>query len=171
MSDLVVLAYADEHRASEVMATLQRLLATGSADGVDAVCIVRRNDWTVTLNREEELVAPDDGSVGYWRSLISSLILIPGGARLRSKVAAFGIEPGFERRVTAALPPGSSAVLMIATPQTLPSITPALQCFGGTMLTTPIERHVGSLRPVTREGIGDFASTTHTAETGQAGTA
>ena len=141
MSDLVVLAYADEHRAGEVMATLHRLRPTTAAgEAIDAVCIVRRTDWTVTLNHEEELATPNEASMDYWRSLISTLILTPGTASLRSKVAEFGITADFERRVLAALPPGSSAVLMIVAPQTLDRLEPALQCFGGTMLITPIER-------------------------------
>ncbi len=144
MSDLVVLAYADEHRAGEVMATLHRLHPTTSAEEMDAVCVVRRTDWTVTLNREEELAAPNDDSADYWRSLISSLILTPGTASLRSKVADFGITADFERRVIAALPPGSSAVLMIVASQAMSHLEPSLQCFGGTMLTTPIQGRLDS---------------------------
>ena len=144
MSDLVVLAYADEHRAGEVLATLHRLRSTTSGEAIDAVCVVRRTDWTVTLNHEEELATPNVASTEYWRSLISSLILTPGAASLRCKVTEFGITPDFENRVVAALPPGSSAVLMIVAPHALGQLEPALQCFGGTMLTTPIDRRIGS---------------------------
>ncbi|MBV9582342.1 MAG: hypothetical protein JO057_27470, partial [Chloroflexi bacterium] len=60
MSDLVVLAYADEHRAAEVLAALRRLRSGAFADVDDALYVVRRTDWTVLLSREVDLSGTDD---------------------------------------------------------------------------------------------------------------
>ena len=42
LSQLVVLAYADEYRAAEVLATLQRLRAGAMLDAQDAMSVTRR---------------------------------------------------------------------------------------------------------------------------------
>jgi uncharacterized membrane protein len=141
MATLVVLSYADEHRAAEVHAALRRLRETGAFAHVgDAVYLVRRTDWTVVLSREVDLSATDDCCVRYWRGLVSSLILAPGAASLRGRPGEYGIDSDFERRVTASLPPGSSAVLLLAPPHAQTRLTRALHSFGGTMSATRIKR-------------------------------
>jgi uncharacterized membrane protein len=138
MSDLVALAYADEFRAAEVLALLRRLRTAAFAELVDAVSIVRRTDWTVLLSREVDLSVSDDCCLQYWRGLISSLIVAPGLASLRSKALAYGVESQFERRLAGVLPPGSSAVLLIVQPAADARITAALSSFGGTLCHTSI---------------------------------
>jgi uncharacterized membrane protein len=140
MFDLVALAYADEYRAAEVLAGLRRLRTVAFAEVSDVVSIVRRTDWTVLLSREVELSAGDDCCLGFWRGLVASLVLAPGVSNLRNNVLDYGVDPAFERRLTAALPPGSSAVLVIAAPGALRKLTATLDAFGGTLCRTPIER-------------------------------
>jgi uncharacterized membrane protein len=142
MSDLVVLAYADEHRAAEVFAALRRLRSGAFAEVDEAVYVVRRTDWTVLLCREVDLSVTDDCRLQFWRGCISSLILAPGVVSLRSHADEYGIEPAFERRLAAALPPGSSAVMLIVEPTASGCITSDLYSFGGTLCSTPIDRHL-----------------------------
>jgi uncharacterized membrane protein len=146
MFDLVALAYADEYRAAEVVAALRRLRTGAFAEIVDAVAVARRTDWTVLLCREVDLSIADDCCLQYWRGLVSSLILAPGLANVRSKLVDYGVDPAFERRLTAALPPGSSVVLAIVPPNVLRKFTAALDSFGGTLCKTPIERACGNER-------------------------
>jgi uncharacterized membrane protein len=146
MSDLVVLAYADEHRAAEVLATLQRLRNGSIFEVLEAVCVVRRTDWTVILQQAVDLAVADDTSSRFWRGLISSLILTPGATPLRINVGEYGIEPGFERRLRGALPPGSSAVFLIVPAGGLRRLAPYLRDFGGTLAATPIELRGGQQR-------------------------
>jgi uncharacterized membrane protein len=140
MSYLVALAYADEHRAAEVLAALRRFSSGAFAQVGDAVYVVRRTDWTVLLSREVDLSVTDDCCMQFWRSFIASLILAPGLASPRSSVGLYGVEPGFERRLTMALPPGSSAVMLTVPPHALEHLTSELYAFGGTMCATPIGR-------------------------------
>jgi uncharacterized membrane protein len=146
MFDLVALAYADEYRAAEVVAGLRRLRTGAFAEVVDIVAVVRRTDWTVLLCREVDLSLADDCCLRFWRGLVSSLILAPGLANVRSKLVDYGVDPAFERRLTAALPPGSSAVLVIVPPNALRKFAAALDSFGGTLCKTPIERACGNER-------------------------
>ncbi len=160
MLDLVALAYADEYRAAEVLAGLRRLRTGAFADVVDVVAVVRRTDWTVLLGREVELSVVDDCCLQFWRGLISSLILAPGAANWRSKLVDYGTEPAFERRLSAALPPGSSAVLAIVPPGAVCTFTKALDSFGGTVCETPIDHVCGHERHAAKPGaeraMGEF---------------
>ncbi|MBV9580974.1 MAG: DUF1269 domain-containing protein, partial [Chloroflexi bacterium] len=69
---------------------------------------------------------------------VPSLILTPGVASLRGRGAELGIEPGFERRLATALPPGSSAVILTVASQPLDRIMTDLHCLGGTLCVTPL---------------------------------
>jgi uncharacterized membrane protein len=139
MRDLVVLAYADEHRAAEVLATLRRLGAGVFADVQDAVYLVRRTDWTVRLGRERDLAETDDGCLRFWRRLISSLILAPGVAGLFSDGVKRSLERRFKRDLAAALPPGSSAVLLVVRPETTENVKSNLLGFSGLVLTSTLD--------------------------------
>jgi uncharacterized membrane protein len=138
MFDLLALAYADEYRGAEVLAALRRLRTGALGDVVDAVSVVRRTDWTVLLSREVDVSVTDDCCLRYWRGLISSLIVTPGVASLRTRTREYGVEPQFERRLAGVLPPGSSAVLLIVPLAARGDITTALSSFGGTLCQSPI---------------------------------
>jgi uncharacterized membrane protein len=136
MPDLVALAYADEHRAAEVLGTLRRLHAGVFANVHDALYIVRRTDWTVRLGREHDLGAVEDGCMQFWRRFISGLILTPGVARLHGNNVEHPLEQGFKRQLAAALPPGSSALFLVVPPDRTESVATELLCFGGLVLSS-----------------------------------
>jgi uncharacterized membrane protein len=138
VKQLVVLAFVDEHRASEVLAMLQRI-HTGHVFQYDnAVCVVRATDWNVKLTHGVDLGRIDDKPRQFWRELIATLVLAPGTADCRRTGEDFGIEPGFERELHANLPPGSSAVFMIVSPQMLSEIVEDLHLCGGTLLQSDL---------------------------------
>ena len=140
MTQLVVLAYADEHRAAEVLATLQRLRTGTLIDAEDVVSVVRATDWGVILHYAADLRTDDVRSNKFWRTLITCLLLAPGGSSTTVRPEAFGIEPEFARGVEAALPLGSSAVFMLVPRRAMTQALPELQRFGGSLLRTAIER-------------------------------
>src|SRR5262245_56711040 len=114
MPYLLVLAFADEHRSAEVLATLQRLRG-GSEPCVDhAVSVVRRTSWTVKLQHVVDLGTHDASANGFWAGLVATLILAPNCSSLRGRPVDYGIESGFAHALGAALPPGGSGVFMIA---------------------------------------------------------
>jgi uncharacterized membrane protein len=154
MTDLVAIAYTDEHRAAEVLAALRRLQTGAFADVGDAVSVVRRTDWTVLLSRQVDVGVADDCCFEFWRRFVSSLILSPGVASLRSSVAEYGIDPAFQQRLAMALPPGSSAVFLIVQSTALDRVSADLCSFGGTMCATPIERWCGDEHAAGTGGTG-----------------
>jgi uncharacterized membrane protein len=140
LTQLVALAYADEHRAGEVLATLLRLRTGALIDPQDAVSVVRATDWGVTLHYAADLRTDDTLTHHFWRTLMTSLLLAPGGASTTIRPDDFGLEAEFARDVEAALPLGSSAVFLLMPRAALSRVLPELHCFGGLLLRTTIER-------------------------------
>jgi uncharacterized membrane protein len=138
MPYLLVLAYADEQRAAEVLALLQRLPVGSTVDTKNVVGIVRRTDWTVILQHTASLDAQDDCPCRFWRPFIASLILAPGASTQRAHWQDFGVEANFEHRLEAVLPPGSSAVFMIVPRRTLGRLAEEVRRLRGTLLTSQI---------------------------------
>jgi uncharacterized membrane protein len=142
LSHLVVLAYADEYRAAEVLATLQRLRTGAMLDTQDATSVMRATDRSVTLHYSADL-GPDAERAGrFWRALIASLLLAPGGSTRRIRPEVCGLDPGFVLDLNAAMPPGSSAVLLLVARSARSRVFRELACFGGNLLETPIDRVV-----------------------------
>jgi uncharacterized membrane protein len=140
LTQLVVLAYADEHRAAEVLATLQRLRTGSLIDIGDTVSVVRATDWRVTIHYRADLSTDEKQASQFWRKLIASLLLAPGGATTGARPDdACGLDVAFVRNVGAALAPGSSAVLLLVVRAALSRVLPELVRFGGTLLQTPID--------------------------------
>jgi uncharacterized membrane protein len=142
---LVVGAYTDEHRAAEVLATLQRLRTGAVVRAEDAVCVVRATNWHVSVQHRADLGEPEGATSHFWRTLISSLVLTPGAASERARTQDYGIASGFERALAAALPPGSSAVFIIVPRPALVGIARELRRFGGTVLSSPLGEPAGGV--------------------------
>jgi uncharacterized membrane protein len=156
LSHLVVLAYADEYRAAEVLATLQRLRTGSLVNAQHAVSMVRATDWSVELHYGADLRADAERTGRFWRSLITGLLLVPGGSTDRNSPEASSLDAGFVRRLCGSLPPGSSAVFMIVSRAALRRMLPELERFGGTLLETPVDQSViarlsGSASPTDQE--------------------
>ena len=137
---LLVLAYADEHRAAEVLATLHRLRTGSLIDAQDVVSVVRALDWGVTLHYGADLRADDEQIGQFWRTLVGSLLLAPGTSTTIVGAEAFGFDTVFASSVREALPPGSSGVFLLVPRTALTRVLPELGRFGGSLLQTAIER-------------------------------
>jgi uncharacterized membrane protein len=136
---LVALAFVDEHRAAEVLATLRRMDAAHAFQDENAACVVRATNWNVTLTHATHLARRDDTPRQFWRGLVASLVLAPGTADCRASGQDYGIAPEFEVELRAAMPPGSSAIFLLVPALTLTQILPDLHRCGGTLLHTTID--------------------------------
>jgi uncharacterized membrane protein len=135
---LVVLAYADEYRAAEVLATLQRLHVGSDLPLSDAVSLVRATDWTVTLHQSIDLSELHVCSTGFWRQFVASLVPAPGTFDCRASATKFGLSENFRRELSSELPPGSSAVFLLVPSCALDRHIAELHRFGGRLLHTPV---------------------------------
>jgi len=75
VSDLVVVAYPDERRAADVMATLRRLQRAYLIDLEDAVYVVKDRDGRLSLNQSTNTAAAAGGAL--WGTLIGLLFFMP----------------------------------------------------------------------------------------------
>jgi uncharacterized membrane protein len=140
VKQLVVLAYADEYRAAEVLATLQRLRVGSDLPVSDVVSVTRALDWTVTLHQSVDLSQQRVRSTEFWREFVASLVPTPGTFDCRASAANFGLCQDFTRALNAELPPGSSAVLMLVPYFSLDQHIDELHRFGGALLHAPVAR-------------------------------
>jgi uncharacterized membrane protein len=135
---LVVLAYADEYRAAEVLATLHRLQFGSDIPLGDAVAIVRSMDWTVTLQQSVDLSEPHVRSTCFWRQFVASLVPAPGTFDCRMSAEKFGLTEDFRRELNSELPPGSSAIFLLVPSCSLDRHISELHRFGGRLLHAPV---------------------------------
>jgi uncharacterized membrane protein len=148
VSVLVASIYLDEHRAAEVLATLQRLRALDPDGLPDAVVVVRHLDAQLTLQQSRDLSGADTAQRDLWEALTALLVLAPpaqagAGAELSAVLArleALGVSESFAVSLGSRLPPASSAVWLVVDDASLRAIVDLLRSFGGTVLHTTLAR-------------------------------
>jgi uncharacterized membrane protein len=153
-SHLVVLTYTDEYRAAEVLATLQRLHSGGLVEPRDATSVVLGLDWSIKLQYGGSLQDDNARTARAWSTLISALLPAPGATQ---DLTEYGVHPTFVTAITAAMPPGSSAVFLSLRRPILLRLLPELQRFGGTLLESPID-WAGMDRPNHSAGPGELSA-------------
>lgn len=77
MSDLVVIAYNDMHKANEVRSMLMKMSKEYLLDLEDAVVAVKKEDGKVKLQQMYNLTAAGALTGGFWGLLIGLLFLNP----------------------------------------------------------------------------------------------
>ena len=87
-----------------------------------------------------DLAANDEPMGRFWRSLVGVMFLEPDNSTTPTSPEASGLDTAFAERLRAALPPGSSSMLVMVPRSMLTRLLPELERFGGTLLDTPIER-------------------------------
>jgi uncharacterized membrane protein len=133
-----VLAYADEHRAAEVLAALQRLSFATMVEPRNVACVIRRADWSVSIQHTANVSVCMEGSPRWWQELIAAVIVVPGSSSALRSTSDFGLRQGFEREVAAAFPPGSSALFVVVPSRIRTRVSLELERFSGTLLTSQL---------------------------------
>ena len=149
MSDLIVIGYPDEARATEVWDELVKLQNEYLVDLEDAAIIRRdRNGKLHVTTPAHHAVAWGTFSGLFWGVLIGLLFLFPlaplvgvaGGIMGAALGAAgnLGIKDDFKQRVQDLVQPGTSAILVIVRKVTTDKFLEALRPYGGTVLQTSL---------------------------------
>ncbi len=152
MSELIVVAYADVHRAAEVMATLRRLQAEYLVDLEDAVYVTKEANGKVKLHQALNLTATGALEGTFWGALIGLLFLNPllggllgaGAGALTGSVSDYGINDDFIRELGSRLAPDSSAIFILLRKITADRVVPELSKFGGHILQTSLSKDAES---------------------------
>jgi uncharacterized membrane protein len=161
MSELIVVAYPDVHRAAEVMVTLRRLQAEYLVDLEDAVYVTKETDGKVKLHQALNLTTTGAVEGTFWGVLIGLLFLNPllggllgaGAGALTGSVSDYGINDDFIRELGGRLAPNSSAIFILLRKITADRVVPELGKFGGHILQTSLSQEAESKLQAALDGI------------------
>jgi len=148
MSNLVVVAYPDQYRAAEVMATLRRLNKEYLIDLEDACYVTKDANGKIKLHQNTSLTGAGAAWGGLWGMLIGLLFFVPflgfaigaGMGAIAGKLSDYGIDDKFAKQLTSTLQPNSSALFVLVQRSTPDKVVPELAKYGGTVLQTSLPK-------------------------------
>lgn len=146
MSDLVVVAYPDEYRAAEVLATMRRLNNQYLIDLDDACYVTKDSRGKLKLHQNTSLAGAGAAWGGMWGMLIGLLFFMPflglaiGAAfgAIGGKLSDYGIDDKFAKQLASTMQPNSSAIFMLIRRSTPDKVVPIIAQYGGTILQTSL---------------------------------
>lgn len=148
MSELVVVAFEDEHRADEVLVSLTKMQKEHLIDLEDAVVVKRNENGKLKIRQTYNLIAMGAIGGGFWGLLIGLIFLNPLlGAMMGASAGAvngalqdIGINDGFIKELSESLPQGSSALFVLVQKSTPDKVLPELQGVGGRVIHTSLTK-------------------------------
>ena len=146
MSNLVVIAFEEAHKAFELRAELVKLQKEYLIKMEDAVVVTKDNEGNVKLHQAVNLTAA--GAVGgsFWGMLIGMIFLNPllgaamgaGAGALAGKLKDIGIDDNFMKELASDLTEGTSALFILVRKATTDKVLERLQGFKGKVLKTSL---------------------------------
>jgi uncharacterized membrane protein len=148
MSTLVAIGYPDENTAAAAADTAHRL-ASDLIIEPDAIAAIRRDsEGKFHVTTSHHAVAGGATYGMFWGLLFGLLFFVPffgmavgaGLGALMGKVAASGIDKGFQQQVRDMVQPGTSALFLVVERVTPDKAIEALRQYGGTVLKSSLSR-------------------------------
>jgi Predicted membrane protein len=146
MSELIVIAYDNEHQAEEVRIKLLKLQREYLIDLEDAVVAVKKPNGKIKLNQIFDTTLYGAAQGTFWGLLIGAIFLTPFfGAALGAASGAIsgalsdvGINDDFMKEVGASIKEGNSALFVLVRSATPDKVLEELQGTGGKILKTSL---------------------------------
>jgi uncharacterized membrane protein len=161
MSDLIAVTYPDEHRAAEVLATLQRMHAEYLIDLADACYLTKDSRGRLKLHQSISLTGEGAKDGTAWGAVVGLLFSLPfvfvpgfGLAALATTAATtgvgaatgaiagrftdIGIDDNFAKQLGAKLQPSTSAILVLVKAAKVDEVLPEVSKYGGTVLRSTL---------------------------------
>lgn len=164
MSNLVVVAYPDEYRAAEVLATLRRLNSEYLIDLDDACYVTKDARGKIKLHQNTSLTGAGAAMGGMWGMLIGLLFFVPffglvvgaGLGALSAKLSDYGIDDKFAKQIANTMQPNTSAIFMLVRKTTPDKVVPIIAQYGGTVLQTSLPKETEvKLQEALKQGGGE----------------
>jgi len=164
MSNLVVVAYPDEFRAAEVLASLRRLNKEYLIDLDDACYVTKDAGGKIKLHQNTSLTGAGATWGGMWGMLIGLLFFVPfvglalgaGLGALSGKLADYGIDDKFAKQIAETMQPNTSAIFVLIRKSTPDKVVPEIAKFGGTVLQTSLPKETEEkLQEALKQGGGE----------------
>ena len=148
MSNLIVIAFEEEHKAFELRAELVKLQKEYLVKMEDAVVVTKDDEGKVKLHQAVNLTAA--GAVGgtFWGALIGLIFLNPlvgaavgaGAGAISGKIADIGIDDKFMKELGDTFQPNTSALCVLVKQATPDKVLEKLSGFGGKVLQTSLSK-------------------------------
>jgi uncharacterized membrane protein len=154
MSELIVVAFDDPHKADEVLNELRELQREYLIDLEDAVIAVRGADGKIHLKQSVNLVGMSAASGGLWGALWGTLVGVlflnplvgfafgtmvgAGTGALAGAVTDYGIDDDFVRKLAETLQPNNSAIFVLVRKMQPEKVLNELSRFRGRVLRTSL---------------------------------
>ena len=164
MSNLIVVAYPDEYRAAEVLASLRRLKKEYLIDLDDACYVTKDASGKIKLHQNTSLAGAGAAWGGMWGLLIGLLFFVPflglalgaGLGVLSGKLSDYGIDDNFAKQIATTMQPNTSAIFMLVRRSTPDKVVPELAQYGGSILQTSLPKETEEkLQEALKQGGGE----------------
>ena len=148
MSDLVVIAFDDEHTAFEMRAELAKMQKEYLIKMDDVVVVTKDDKGKPKLHQAVNLTAAGAVGGGFWGMLIGMIFLNPllgaavgaGAGALSGKLSDIGIDDKFMKELGESLKPGTSALFVLVRKATPDKVLAGLQRFKGKVIKTSLTK-------------------------------
>jgi uncharacterized membrane protein len=143
-STLAVIAYPDQSTAGEAAAALQRMQKEFLIDVEDVAWVTKKPDGKMKLHQATSATGAGAAGGAFWGFLFGLLFFVPfvgmavGAATgaLAGHFAHYGIDQKWINEVANAIPPGGSALFVMARNTNQERVFPEMAKLGGTVLKT-----------------------------------
>jgi len=148
MSEIIVLAFPEQHGAERVLAEIDRLQREKLITIDDAATVVRGMDGKPKVHQAASLTGAGALGGAFWGMLIGLLFFVPvfglaSGAitgALAGKFTDYGIDDKFIKELGKQLTPGSSALFLYVVRATNDKVIDRLRPYNPTLLRTSLSQ-------------------------------
>ena len=146
MSTLAVIAYPEQDTAAQAAAALARMQKEYLIQLEDVAWVTKKPDGKMKLHQGTSLTGVAAAGGAFWGFLFGLIFLVPIagmaiGAASGALVAHFadiGVDDKWAKEVAAAIPPGGSALFVLARNAQNERVLPEMAKFGGQVLKTSL---------------------------------
>jgi uncharacterized membrane protein len=143
-STLAVIAYPDKNTAAEAAAALKQMQDEFLIDLQDVAWVTKAQNGKLKLHEGTSLTGAGAAGGALWGFLFGLLFFVPllgiavGAATgaLAGHLSEYGLDHEWINEVAAAIPPGGSALFVMARDANQERVLPEMAKFGGTVLKT-----------------------------------
>ena len=141
MSTLAAIAYPEQGTAAEAAAALQRMEKEFLIDLQDVAWVTKSQDGKLKLHQGAGLTGVGAAGGAVWGFIFGLVFLVPlagmavGAATgaLAGHLSDYGIDDKWIKEVASAIPPGGSALFVMARDTDQEQVLPEMAKFGGTV--------------------------------------
>jgi len=146
MTNLVVIAFDDMHKAEEMRLKLLKMQKEYLVDLEDAAIAVKDDNGKVKLHQIHNLTASGALSGGFWGALIGLIFLNPllgmaagaAAGAVGGALADIGVDDNFMKDLAAGFKNGSSALFVLVRKATPDKVLEELEGCGGKIIRTSL---------------------------------